>query len=408
MSPSRRKDNAVFAHEFDFELPEELIAQTPLPERTASRLLALDRETGRIDHGTFTDLKRYLMPGDTLVLNDTRVLPARLHGIKPDTGARVELLLLKQLEGDRWETLAKPAKRMRPGTELVFGEDENGAPLLRAVVLEAGESGLRTVEFRYDGIFQELLDRLGEMPLPPYIRERLDDRERYQTVYARHEGSAAAPTAGLHFTPAFLDELRAGGVRTAFRDAACRPRHVPSDDGRARRRSRHARRVLRDRRGDRRAAQRDAGAGREDRCGRHDVRADAGDGGRQVRPRTDRGVQRLDGHFYLSRIQVSDGRCAADELPSAEVDAGHARERFCGQGRCWRRTAKRSSGNTGSSASATPCSSTRMRSGNVAITYELIKVCKQSGARLGRVHTPHGSSTRRRSCRSARRRPSRR
>lgn len=206
----------MFAHEFDFELPEELIAQTPLPERTASRLLALDRETGRIDHGTFTDLKRYLMPGDTLVLNDTRVLPARLHGIKPETGARVELLLLKQLEGDRWETLAKPAKRMRPGTELVFGEDENGAPLLRAVVLEAGESGLRTVEFRYDGIFQELLDRLGEMPLPPYIRERLDDRERYQTVYARREGSAAAPTAGLHFTPAFLDELRAAGVRTAF------------------------------------------------------------------------------------------------------------------------------------------------------------------------------------------------
>jgi len=206
----------VFAHEFDFELPEELIAQTPLPERTASRLLALDRTTGTIEHGTFTDLRRYLKPGDLLVLNDTRVLPARLRGIKPETGARVELLLLRRLEGDRWEVLAKPAKRLKPGTVLAFGEDETGAPLLHAVVQAEGEAGLRTVEFRYRGIFQELLDRLGEMPLPPYIRRRLEDRERYQTVYAKHDGSAAAPTAGLHFTNEFLDELRASGVRTAF------------------------------------------------------------------------------------------------------------------------------------------------------------------------------------------------
>lgn len=206
----------MLAQDFDFELPEALIAQTPLPQRTASRLLALDRAAGRIDHGVFTDLKRYLRSGDTLVLNDTRVMPARLHGIKPDTGARVELLLLKRLTEDRWEVLARPAKRMKPGTEAVFGTDGEGAPLLRAVVCEEGDAGLRTVEFRCEGLFQELLDRLGEMPLPPYIRERLDDRERYQTVYAKREGSAAAPTAGLHFTPDFLDELRAAGVRIAY------------------------------------------------------------------------------------------------------------------------------------------------------------------------------------------------
>lgn len=192
------------------------IAQTPLAERTASRLLALDKRSGEVAHRTFTDLKQYLRPGDTLVLNDTRVLPARLHGIKPDTGARIELLLLKQLEGDRWETLAKPAKRLRPGVELWFGDDGQGGPLLRATVESEGETGGRVVVFRYEGIFHELLDRLGEMPLPPYIRETLADRERYQTVYARHEGSAAAPTAGLHFTAAFLEELRTQGVNTAF------------------------------------------------------------------------------------------------------------------------------------------------------------------------------------------------
>jgi len=202
--------------EFDFELPEELIAQTPLADRTASRLLAADRADGTIRHGSFTDLKQYLRAGDTLVLNDTRVLPARLHGVKPDTGARVELLLLKQLAGNSWETLGKPAKRLRVGTELWFGSEAGGKPLLRAIVTEAGEMGARVVRFEYEGIFQELLDRLGEMPLPPYIRERLSDRERYQTVYAKHEGSAAAPTAGLHFTPEYLEELRAAGIRTAF------------------------------------------------------------------------------------------------------------------------------------------------------------------------------------------------
>lgn len=201
---------------FDFELPERLIAQTPLQERTASRLLALNKETGDIEHRTFTDLEQYLHPGDVLVLNDTRVMPARLLGVKRDTGAKVELLLLKQLEGDRWEALAKPAKRMKIGTELGFGDDGGGNPLLRAFVEEEGDMGARIIRFEYDGIFNELLDRLGEMPLPPYIKERLDEKERYQTVYSKIEGSAAAPTAGLHFTEAFLRRLQDKGVQLAF------------------------------------------------------------------------------------------------------------------------------------------------------------------------------------------------
>ncbi|QAY65181.1 tRNA preQ1(34) S-adenosylmethionine ribosyltransferase-isomerase QueA [Paenibacillus protaetiae] len=201
---------------FDFELPERLIAQTPLAERTSSRLLALNKRTGEIQHRTFTDLEQYIAPGDVLVLNDTRVIPARLIGAKTDTGARAELLLLKQLEGDRWETLAKPAKRLKVGAEIGFGDRGDGTPLLRAVVEEEGEMGGRTVKFMYEGIFPELLDRLGEMPLPPYIKERLEERERYQTVYARHEGSAAAPTAGLHFTKEYLQQLQDKGVIIAY------------------------------------------------------------------------------------------------------------------------------------------------------------------------------------------------
>lgn len=202
--------------DFNFELPEARIAQTPLAERTGSRLLALDKRTGAIAHGVFTDLRTHLRPGDTLVLNDTKVMPARLIGRKADTGARVELLLLKQLEADRWETLAKPAKRLKRGTEIWFGENAEGEPLLRAVVEEEGDMGGRTVVFRYTGIFNELLDRLGDMPLPPYIHERLEDRDRYQTVYARASGSAAAPTAGLHFTPELLAELEEAGVHTVY------------------------------------------------------------------------------------------------------------------------------------------------------------------------------------------------
>ncbi|MFC4100004.1 tRNA preQ1(34) S-adenosylmethionine ribosyltransferase-isomerase QueA [Paenibacillus xanthanilyticus] len=202
--------------DFDFELPERLIAQTPLADRTASRLLMLDKATGATRHGGFTDLAGMLKPGDTLVLNDTRVLPARLLGAKADTGAKAELLLLKQTTGDRWETLAKPAKRLKIGTELVFGDDGSGAPLLRAIVTGEGEMGARAVEFRYEGIFQEILDKLGEMPLPPYIKERLSDRERYQTVFSKHAGSAAAPTAGLHFTTAFLEQLSSNGIDIAY------------------------------------------------------------------------------------------------------------------------------------------------------------------------------------------------
>ncbi|WP_256758186.1 tRNA preQ1(34) S-adenosylmethionine ribosyltransferase-isomerase QueA [Cohnella sp. WQ 127256] len=208
--------------DYDFELPESLIAQTPLLERTASRLLALDRNNGKIEHRTFTDLADYLKPGDTLVLNDTRVLPARLFGVKADTGAKVELLLLKRIEGDRWEALVRPGKKIHKGARLSFGSSEqtenvddavNPTPLLSAIVEEEGDMGARIIRFEYEGIFNELLERLGQMPLPPYIKERLSDRERYQTVYSRNEGSAAAPTAGLHFTDSFLEQLLSKGIK---------------------------------------------------------------------------------------------------------------------------------------------------------------------------------------------------
>lgn len=195
---------------YDFELPEQLIAQTPLLDRTASRLLTLNKENGEVNHRSFPDIINFLEPGDTLVLNDTRVLPARLFGTKEDTGAKAEVLLLKNVEGDRWEALVKPGKRLKAGSVIVFGDE------LKAVIDEEGEMGARTLTFSYNGIFQEILDRLGEMPLPPYIKETLDDRERYQTVYAKHEGSAAAPTAGLHFTDELLDQIRAKGVNVTF------------------------------------------------------------------------------------------------------------------------------------------------------------------------------------------------
>ena len=211
--------------DYDFDLPESLIAQTPLEDRTSSRLLVLNKNDGSIEHRTFTDLAEYLEPGDTLVLNDTRVLPARLFGLKADTGAKVELLLLRRIDGDRWETLVKPGKRVHKGAKLVFGTapaesvtegapvPEETKPLLTAYVEEDGEMGARIIRFEYEGIFNELLDRLGQMPLPPYIKELLSDRERYQTVYSRNEGSAAAPTAGLHFTESFLNKLQEKGVR---------------------------------------------------------------------------------------------------------------------------------------------------------------------------------------------------
>ncbi|WP_110111463.1 tRNA preQ1(34) S-adenosylmethionine ribosyltransferase-isomerase QueA [Bacillus sp. CGMCC 1.16541] len=196
---------------FDFHLPEELIAQTPLEQRDASRLMVLNKKTGDIEHRSFHDVLSYLKEGDCLVLNNTRVLPARLFGTKEDTGANIEVLLLKQMEGDTWETLIKPAKRVKEGTVISFGDGR-----LKATCVETSDQGGRLLEFTYDGIFYEVLDSLGEMPLPPYIKERLDDRERYQTVFAREQGSAAAPTAGLHFTEEILEELKNKGVHIAF------------------------------------------------------------------------------------------------------------------------------------------------------------------------------------------------
>lgn len=196
---------------FDFELPERLIAQVPLEQRDASRLMVLDKHTGELTDSSFKHIISFFKEGDCLVLNNTRVLPARLFGTKEDTGAKVELLLLKQEAGDRWETLAKPAKRVKKGTVVTFGDGR-----LKAVCTEELEHGGRRMEFQYDGIFYEVLESLGEMPLPPYIKEQLDDRERYQTVYSKEIGSAAAPTAGLHFTEEILQQLKDKGVQIEF------------------------------------------------------------------------------------------------------------------------------------------------------------------------------------------------
>lgn len=197
--------------DFDFHLPEELIAQTPLEKRDSSRLLIVDRETGQFSDQHFDNIIDQLEPGDALVMNNTRVLPARLYGTKTETGGHVELLLLKNTQGDFWEVLAKPAKRLRVGTRVSFGDGR-----LTATVTEELEHGGRIVRFDYQGIFLEVLESLGEMPLPPYIHEKLEDRERYQTVYAKENGSAAAPTAGLHFTEELLDKIAAKGVKLVY------------------------------------------------------------------------------------------------------------------------------------------------------------------------------------------------
>ena len=197
--------------DFYFDLPEELIAQDPLADRSSSRLLVLDKETGEVEHHIFREIVQYLEPGDCLVLNNTKVIPARLLGAKEDTHAAVEVLLLKRRENDVWETLVKPGKKCKPGTRLVFGDG-----LLHAEVLETVEEGNRLIRFSYEGIFEEILDRLGEMPLPPYITHKLADKNRYQTVYAKYEGSAAAPTAGLHFTQELLEEIGKEGVDIAY------------------------------------------------------------------------------------------------------------------------------------------------------------------------------------------------
>lgn len=197
-------------HDFYYELPEELIAQTPLQQRDASRLMVLNRVTGEIEHKHFFDIIDYLCPGDCLVLNDSRVLPARLLGHRP-TGGAVEVLLLRDLGDNKWECLCKPGKKMREGDTVSFGDGE-----LTATVCQVQEDGNRIVEFHYEGIFLEVLERLGKMPLPPYIKAELKDQERYQTVYSREVGSAAAPTAGLHFTQELLETIREKGIKTAF------------------------------------------------------------------------------------------------------------------------------------------------------------------------------------------------
>lgn len=196
--------------DFYYDLPQELIAQDPLLERSSSRLMVLDKESGEIEHKIFKDITGYLKAGDCLVINDTKVIPARLHGVKEETGGHIEVLLLKRKSDSVWETLVKPGKKARPGARISFGEG-----LLKAEVLDVVEEGNRLIRFEYEGIFEEVLDQLGEMPLPPYITHKLEDKNRYQTVYAKHEGSAAAPTAGLHFTQDLLKEIEAMGVKIA-------------------------------------------------------------------------------------------------------------------------------------------------------------------------------------------------
>lgn len=196
--------------DFYFDLPKELIAQDPLEDRSSSRLLVLDRKTGAREHRIFRDIVEYLNPGDCLVINNTKVIPARLYGAKEGTQAKIEILLLKRREGDVWETLVKPGKKAKPGTKISFGDG-----LLMGEVLDVMDEGNRLIKFTYDGIFEEILDQLGQMPLPPYITHQLKDKNRYQTVYAKHDGSAAAPTAGLHFTPELLRQIEEKGVKIA-------------------------------------------------------------------------------------------------------------------------------------------------------------------------------------------------
>ena len=197
--------------DFYYDLPHELIAQTPLKDRSSSRLLSVDKLSGDLRHGTFTDILNYINPGDCLVVNNTRVIPARLYGVKEGTGGKIEFLLLSRKEDDVWEVILKPGKKAKPGARFVFGEG-----LLTAEILDTVNDGNRLVKFYYDGLWENVLDRLGEMPLPPYITEHLDDKERYQTVYSKHEGSAAAPTAGLHFTPELMKAIEEKGAKIAY------------------------------------------------------------------------------------------------------------------------------------------------------------------------------------------------
>ena len=196
--------------DFDYDLPEELIAQDPLEDRSSSRLMVLDKKTGEVSHHIFKEIIKYLRPGDCLVLNNTKVIPARLYGVKEGTMAKIEILLLKRKQNDVWETLVKPGKKVKPGTKIIFGDG-----ILTGEVIDVVDDGNRLIQFSYDGIFEEILDKLGQMPLPPYITHQLKDKNRYQTVYAKYDGSAAAPTAGLHFTKELLNEVKEKGVDIA-------------------------------------------------------------------------------------------------------------------------------------------------------------------------------------------------
>ena len=197
--------------DFYYDLPESLIAQEPLAERDKSRLMVLDKESGEIEHKHFYDIENMINPGDALILNDTRVLPARLYGVKEDTGGAIEFLLLNKRSMDTWEVILKPGRRAKPGARFVFGDGK-----LKAEILDIVNEGNRLVKFEYEGVFENVLDELGEMPLPPYITKKLEDKDRYQTVFAKHNGSAAAPTAGLHFTPELLERLKEKGVRIGY------------------------------------------------------------------------------------------------------------------------------------------------------------------------------------------------
>jgi len=201
--------------DFYYELPKELIAQDPLEDRSASRLMIVDRETGELRHDVFSEIPKYLNPGDCLVINDTKVIPARLFGIRPDTGAKVEILLLTRRSENEWECLVKPGKKARTGCRLDFGKDDSGNAVMTGEIVSVKDDGNRIIRFEFEGIFEEILDRLGQMPLPPYITHELKDRNRYQTVYAVHDGSAAAPTAGLHFTKELLKQIEAMGIKIA-------------------------------------------------------------------------------------------------------------------------------------------------------------------------------------------------
>lgn len=196
--------------DFDYDLPEELIAQDPLEDRSSSRLMVLDKKTGEVSHHIFKEIIKYLRPGDCLVLNNTKVIPARLYGVKEGTMAKIEILLLKRKQNDVWETLVKPGKKAKPGTKIIFGDG-----ILTGEVIDVVDDGNRLIQFSYDGIFEEILDKLGQMPLPPYITHQLKDKNRYQTVYAKYDGSAAVPTAGLHFTKELLNEVKEKGVDIA-------------------------------------------------------------------------------------------------------------------------------------------------------------------------------------------------